>query len=206
MSARGYQSSFFEPNYPFGNKGYFIDYFNLEKYAEKDVKLKWLLSKTANNEPVFVDRAFETAFKYLDESQRDLIRDRLINRYCSDIRKLIEEIGKPVVALFMSRNEPYQARRLREPKSSEEWSGTYPHFIDEIALNFFQQLDASVVISRSKLGFPYIVKNPLTNEPAPVFPWQENPALNTYYPSQEMHNDAVVELLKNPTIQALGRS
>jgi len=203
MSARGYLSPFFEPADPAGNMGDFKDCFGLERYAENDADLKWLLTMTKNKEPVFVDRVFEMCFKYLTAPQRALIRDALINHYCVDIHSLVKRINKPIVALFMSQNQPYQARRRANPESYEEWSGGYPHYVDEIVLQFLRQIGVPAVVSRSHQGLPYIVHNWKTGEPAPVFPWQKNPALNSYYPSQEMHDNAFQALIQEPMIRSL---
>ncbi len=203
MSARGCVSPIFEPVDPVTNMGHFKDYFGLEKFAERDAHLKMLLSKAKAKEPVFVDRVYEITFKYLASSQRDLIRDALIDRYSRDSSFLLEMIGKPVIALFMSRNAPYAARKEGSPKSYEQWSGAFPHFVDEVFLEFLTQRGIPVVVSRSQRGFPFVVKNWRTGESSPVFSWQEDPTLNTYYPSQEMHDDAFQELVQQPLIRAL---
>jgi hypothetical protein len=203
MSARGCVSPIFEPLDPVTNLGHFKDYFGLEKFAEGDAGLKMLLERAKAKEPVFVDRVYENAFKYLTTSQRDLVRDALISRYSRDSKFLLEIIGKPVIALFMSRNAPYEAHNEKSPKCYAQWSGAYPHFVDEVFLEFLNQRGIPVVVSRSQRGFPFVVKNWLTGEPASVFSWQEDPTLNSYYPSQEMHDDAFQALVQQPSIRAL---
>jgi hypothetical protein len=169
MSARGCVSPIFEPLDPVTNLGHFKDYFGLEKFAEDDAGLKMLLERAKAKKPVFVDRVYEKAFKYLTTSQRDLVRDALTSRYSTDSRFLLEIVGKPVIALFMSRNAPYEARNEKSPKSYEQWSGAYPHFVDEVFLEFLKQRGIPVVVSRSQRGFPFVVKNWLTGEPSSVF-------------------------------------
>ncbi len=205
MSARGYSSPLFSPISDIANMGWFMDAFGLAKYAKEDAKLERLLTKSMKKEAVFVDHVYEITFKYLTRKQRDIVRDTVVLRYINDLKQLIKEIGKPVVTLLITRDQPYYyARRSpNSPNSLHDYTGNYPHFIDEIVLQFIKQQSIPIIESRSSRGVPYEVRNWATDEPAPVFSWQQNPALNTYYPSQEMHNDAVVELLKYPAIQAI---
>lgn len=206
MSARGYLSPFFEPLSAVQNVGYFKDFFNLTKYAHQDMRLNRLIEKANNSEPVFVDRVFEASHKYLSKPDKNLVREALLSRYMRDTRCLIECIGKPIIVLYMSRNEPFQARKIVNSETYEQWSGYYPHFIDEVFLDYTKKLGAVVVVSRSQRGVPFVVKNWKTGEPAPVFPWQPDPSLNTYYPSQEMHDDAAHALLQVPVLQQLPHS
>lgn len=175
MSAHGYQSPIFKPVNFVGNHGYFMDFFNLKSYVEKDKRLKWLMDKAENNESVFVDEVYQTIFKYLSESQRDLIRNVLINRYCNDIRLIIEQVQRPVIALLMTQNQPFQLRRKRNPQSYEEWAGAYPRFVDEVVLQYLKQLGVLVVESRPRMSFSY--------------------------PSQDMHDNAVSALIQIPFIK-----
>jgi hypothetical protein len=100
----------------------------------------------------------------------------------------------------MSRNAPYEARLAKTVESYEQWSGAYPHFVDEVFLGFLRQRGIPVVVSRSQRGFPFNVKNWRTGELASVFSWQKDPSLNAYYPSQEMHDDAFDALIQQPLI------
>lgn len=203
MSARGYSSPIFEPKDPVANMGYFKDFFELKRFAAEDAGIKALLEKARSKEPVFVDRVYERAFGHLTASERDLVRDSLESIYARDWVFLMQIIAKPVVVLYMSRNSPYQARINREPKSHEQWSGEYPHFVDELFLDYLRHRGARVVVSASQRGFPFLVKNWRTDQPAPVFPWKTDSALNTYYPSQEMHDDAFQALIEEPLIKEL---
>ena len=203
MSARGCVSPIFEPLDSVTNLGHFKDYFGLEKFAEDDAGLQMLLRKAKDKEPVFVDRVYENTFKYLTSPQRDLVRDALISRYSRDSSFLVEMIGKQVIALFMSRKAPCEAPGQKSAESYEQWSGGFPHFVDDAFLELFHQRGIPVVVSRSQRGFPFVVKNWVTDEPSPVFSWQQDPALNTYYPSQEMHDDAFQALIQLPLIGAL---
>lgn len=203
MSARGYPSPFFSPAEEAGNMGLFMDAFGLASHAHEDKRLEWLLLQSAEKKHVFIDRAYEITFQYLTHVQREVIRDAVVSRYLKDFRQLVSEIGKPVVALLMTRNQPYQVRKIREPENLLQWTGDYPHFIDGVAVQFVRQQGVPVVESRSQRGLPYVVRNWVTGEPAPVYSWQADPSLNTYYPSQEMHDDAVLALMQEPMIKSL---
>jgi len=203
MSARGYPSALFSPLSCDGNIGLFMDWFGWRKHRKDDAQLDWLLTQMEERKAVFIDRVYEVAFKYLSADQRDFIRDSILSHYLKDFGILAQEVGKPIVGLLISRAAPFQARNLREPKDYYAWSGDYPHFVDDIVIESLRQHGIPVVVSRSQRGFPYRVHHWVTGEPAAVFPWKTDPALNEYYPSQEMHDDAAQALLQDPAIQAL---
>lgn len=206
MSARGYPSPIYAPSTYAGNIGTFMDCFGLSAHRKDDAELDQLLTKTEAGEMVFVDRVFEGTFKYLNAEQRDLIRDVLVLNYLRDIRRLAGEIGVPIVGLLMTKSEPFAARARSSPKNYPEWAGDYPHFVDDAVVEALVQSGISVAVSRSVRGVPFPVTNWRTGEPAPVFRWQSDPSLNTYYPSQEMHDDATRVLLDSPAVQLFSRA
>jgi len=203
MSARGYPSALFAPAGYDANKGQFMDWLGWHAHRGADARLNWLLTQGERNEPVFVDHVYEIGFPYLTPEQREFLRDTVVAHYTNDLMVLLREIGKPVLGLLVTRSGPWQARGTREPSSFAEWSGSYPHFVDGAVVAYLRHQGIPVVISRSGRGLPFTVRNWKNNEPAAVFPWQQNPSLNSYYPSQEIHDDAAAELLKHPLIRGI---
>jgi hypothetical protein len=202
MSARGYASPVFLPQTSVSNLGKFRDFYNL--HLKQLPYLEHLKEVSAKPSGVFVDRIYEFCIGFLDNAERARIRDCLVYQYLRDLRilkRLLEDT--PIISLLMTRNEPYQARLATPPKNYQEWSGYHPHFVDEPILTFCQNLGMEPVVSRSTRGVPFTVKHWDTGLPAPVHPWQEDPSLNTYYPSQEMHDDATAALLASSTIRDL---
>lgn len=120
-----------------------------------------------------------------------------------DLFCLIDEIRPiPIIALFVSRRKVHYTERIN-PISYEEWTGGYPHFVDNTILEMIRQKGIPIIEVRSDKGLPFRVFHWETLEPASVFPWQEDPSLNTYYPSQEIHEEIAEELLKHPKLKRL---
>ncbi len=203
MSARGCTSPIFEAFDPVANVGFFKDFFSIQRTAADSEGIKALIDNARARKPVFVDRVYEWAARHLTPAQRDMVRDALVQNYLRDCLALVEAVGRPVIALYLTRNAPFAARLRRKPSDYAEWSGDHPHFVDEHLVAALEQHGVPVVVARSQRGFPFPIANWHTGEPASVFPWQPDKSLNTYYPSQEMHDDAARLLLEHPLIRRL---
>jgi len=120
--------------------------------------------------------------------------------YMAEMNELLKQIEIPKVLVWFSQRSP-DFEFSAEP---DEFSGGYPHFVDR---KMFDRLalacDASVEIVSVK-GLPSDLLDRATGEPVEIFLDEDNPAQNTYYPSQEMHDELAAALV--PVVRGmLGR-
>jgi hypothetical protein len=119
----------------------------------------------------------------------------LILQYVRDVVQLQRAVGRPFILLQMTRNRQYINRCTGTPASYFDWAGDHLYFIDDVVVDSLRSSQIHLAVSRPSKGLLFIVKNPNNIEPAPVFAWQEDPSLNNYYPSREMHDQAAGTLL-----------
>lgn len=136
---------------------------------------------------LFVDHAYrrllreespETITKCLQETREAWVRD---------MSQLLNAIRVPKLLLWFSVRTPHYVADTRELAA---FLGPYPQFVDEAMLERLRPLADRYVECVSSRGMPSQLVDRATGEPVPVFADRQAPALNTYYPSPEMHEDA----------------
>lgn len=122
-------------------------------------------------------------------------------------RRLIEQIKVPVI-LFYFATKPEDEQVNFNATTRDEFYGTFPQFVDMPAVRDVAALCDAYVECRSKRGFPHPLHSRFTGEPVKVdfgamhaSMGEEVHAMNDYYPSPEMHEDAVEAL--SPAIRTL---
>lgn len=122
-------------------------------------------------------------------------------------RKLIEQIKVPVILFYFS-TKPEDEKVNFNATTRDEFYGSFPQFVDMEAVRDVAVLCDHYVECRSKRGFPHPLLSRFTGEPVKVdfgalhsFMANEEHAVNDYYPSPEMHQDALAAL--SPLIQKL---
>ncbi len=169
MSARGYTNAAFSP------VGRFSNMVSLTSEYREDPEYSHL------PERFFVDRFWQLAFRTNNERAIELAK-ACQETWLRDMKDLLRFSKKPII-LWFSQNAP-----------CEEFTGIhdykFPHFITR---NMIKQLDAKYVEVVSTVGMPYRLVND-RDEAIPVMKGWPDPTINSYYPSQEMHNLAAAML------------
>jgi hypothetical protein len=179
MSARSYRSSVFTPN----------DHASTIGKATVDLpRLQpgWHGKHIADH----VYSALLTSTS--DETILAKVSAELRSAYVADMREIGEiTAGRNVLVYFSQRPAPYTASH----KSYEAWSGGFPHFIDETVLRLCAKNFDEVVEHASRTGIPAPVRDMETGVPIELFPRSPVSTANTYYPSQEMHDELAAKLV-----------
>lgn len=122
-------------------------------------------------------------------------------------RKLIEQIKVQVILFYFS-TKPEDEQVNYNATTRDEFYGSFPQFVDMEAVRDVAALCDHYVECRSQRGFPHPLLSRFTGEPVKVdfgalhsFMANEEHAVNDYYPSPEMHQDALAAL--SPLIQKL---
>jgi len=183
MSARSYPSGLFRPHNHLTGKGKIGP--ELAKVLQKEDPDSPLLGKR-----VFVDNAHAWAAKNLDGEQLAKARDRLLAAYRRDAIRLIDEIGKPVLLLWLSQRPIGQ---VSKPGSRNSWDCGFPHFVDGETVEHVRRSAVGLVEIVSTRGIPSPLTSKVTGQFANI---AGGPAshMNKYYPSPEMHDDAASKL------------
>ena len=207
MSARGYTNPVWEEKFPFTNFG--IPKIppsiltSLNSQLKTPSKLKFLIEKMQKNEAIFFDR-LEILYEILSVEDLHIIRDIVVHKYIQDLLLLLREINKPTILIYLNkRGKKFACQFNSKPSSYSEWTGDFPHFVDEVVIEILKSKGYDVIEIYSSEGMPFIVKHWETEEPVDLFPWNDPPYINTYYPSQEIHDLTANELLKHPYIVKL---
>jgi hypothetical protein len=115
-------------------------------------------------------------------------------------RRLIAQLKVPVI-LFYFATKPEDEAINYNATTRDEFYGSFPQFVDMPAVCDVAALCDGYVECRSARGFPHPLINRFTGEPATVdfgamhaSMASEVHALNDYYPSPEMHEDALAAL------------
>lgn len=147
---------------------------------------------------LFVDHAYRRLLR--EESSETVARclQETRDAWVRDMSQLLNAIRVPKLLLWFSVREP---RYIAETHDVGAFLGPYPQFVDEAMLNRLRPLADGLVECTSSRGMPSRLVDMVTGEPVPVFAGRQDPTLNTYYPSPEMHEDAAALLA--PEICAL---
>lgn len=122
-------------------------------------------------------------------------------------RRLIGQITVPVVLFYFS-TKPEDEQVNYQATTRDEFYGSFPQFVDMPAVRDIADLCQHFVECRSARGFPHPLVSRFTGEPVKVdfgalhaSMGEEVHAMNDYYPSPEMHEDALAALA--PVIRSL---
>jgi hypothetical protein len=186
VSARGYATEVFTPNNAYTNVGV---------AAEPIAAGMVPMARPAGR---FVDNVYRAALRI--EGTEPLWRARMVclAAWMRDMRRLAQMTAGRGVLLWFSQRAPDYSPGW---ESLDAWNGGFPHHIDRAAIEALRPHFAAVVEVVSRAGLPERALDAASGEPVGIFAGTPDPTLNTYYPSQAMHDEAAAALA--PVIQAL---
>jgi hypothetical protein len=130
-----------------------------------------------------------------------------LNSWRASYRRLIEQITVPVI-LFYFATKPKDEQINYNATTRDEFYGSFPQFVEMEAVRDVAALCDHYVECRSARNLPHALVSRFTGEPVKVdfaalhdSMVQEVHAMNDYYPSPEMHEDAYAALA--PLIRTL---
>lgn len=142
--------------------------------------------------------------------QRDIVPQLIAESLASwrnSYRRLIEQLTVPVI-LFYFATKPADEQINYNATTRDEFYGSFPQFVDMDSVRDVAELCQFYVECRSARGFPHPLLSRFTGQPVKVdfgalhaSMGEEEHAMNDYYPSPEMHEDALAAL--RPTIAML---
>src|SRR5580692_10888492 len=186
MSARSYRCDLFQPRSHLGGLGAIG-----RRYADM------ISAKTPQSpllqDRLFVDRAYEWGTKNLKWDELLAIRTQLLDVYRSDAIRLIQEIGRPVVLLWISQRS---MNAKPQEGSLDSYSCGFPHFVDRETVQALRPHVVGLVEVVSKRGIPSTTPYP-ADEKNNQAGKPMKPFVNSYYPSPEMHREAAQKLAKS---------
>lgn len=122
-------------------------------------------------------------------------------------RRLIAQIKVPIILFYFS-TKPADEQVNYNATTRDEFYGSFPQFVDMAAVRDVAASCDHYVECRSNRGLPHPLVSRFTGKPVKVdfgalhsFMANEEHAMNAYYPSPEMHADALQALA--PVIQKL---
>lgn len=169
-SARGCANSVFEPTSRLSNL------MRLTPYG------KSLREFDGMAENIFIDRLWERMFNR-NKSLALRVISECQTAWLEDMKILIAQCKRPIVLFFAQEYPP------SEIVSKEEYR--FPHLITDPML---RSLGAELLYSVSRAGIPYQLKDD-AGVPVPLMKEWKDPTMNSYYPSQEMHDLVAAELI-----------
>jgi hypothetical protein len=186
MSARGYSLDFFKTESLASNMGRYVP------PGASD-------SDAADRDQVFVDLAWSRALRDYSPSQLNAFIAASRASYVEGMKALIDMVGGKLLFLWLSKRPPIYAVNL---ETVAQASGGFPHFIDaEVLSQVLAYARASkgtasryVEVVSSK-GLPAVISNRFNGRPEPAISAGPNGSSNNYYASQEMHDEAALNLL-----------
>lgn len=170
-SARGYGGKVFQPINRFTNM------------IQVQLEFRNNNAFSGLGDRVFIDRIWDRAFLAGGDLVQDMI-NHAQEQWVAEMKDLIKFSRRPILFWFAQQEIP----RTTTSKSSY----IFPHFV---TCAMIDQLDAQLVKLVSKVGIPYQLVDDNGVE-RPLLTGWPNPAINTYYPSQEMH-DLAYQVLTN---------
>jgi hypothetical protein len=156
-------------------------------------------SDAADRDQVFVDLAWSRALRDYSPSQLNAFIAASRASYVEGMKALIDMVGGKLLFLWLSKRPPIYAVNL---ETVAQASGGFPHFIDaEVLSQVLAYARASkgtasryVEVVSSK-GLPAVISNRFNGRPEPAISAGPNGSSNNYYASQEMHDEAALNLL-----------
>lgn len=116
-------------------------------------------------------------------------------------RALIRQISVPIILFFFA-TKPEGEEVNYDASTRDEFYGSFPQFVDTESVREVASLCEDYVECRSARGFPHPLVSRFTGKPVSVdfgalhgFMADEQHAINDYYPSPEMHEDALAALV-----------
>ena len=178
-SARGYATEVFTPRNAYTNVG----------VAAEEVAAAMV--PVARPDMRFVDNVYRAALRTLGTEPLWRARMVCLSAWLRDMRRLAQMTAGRGVLLWISQRPPEF-----EPgwDSLDAWTGGFPHHIDRAAIELLRPHFAAVVEVASRTGLPERALDAETGEPVPIFENTPDPTLNTYYPSQAMHDEVAAAL------------
>jgi hypothetical protein len=177
MSARGYRSGSFIPNADYTNIGLPIG------------PAATLIPDPKS--PRFVDHVYRLLLA--NKRPLALLRARMecLAAYILDMKKLLSAARGSKILLYISQRPPAYPYSVN---TFDAFTGGFPHFIDDKVIEILRPWADCVVEVVSSAGLPAILRNRETGEPISLIEG-DTPSSNTYYPSQEMHDEACQKLV-----------
>jgi hypothetical protein len=173
MSARGSPNRFLKPT----------------SYSHNIMSIADGLSTGKN--PVFVNAAYRILLRQLNpEELREAIIETRAN-WMVEMGRLFERIVIPKVLFWFSVRTPAYIEKF---SNLDALFGEYPQFVTEEMVGALGVEADGFVQCVSRSGMPYALRDAKSREPVRVFPWQQDPSVNYYYPSAEMHTEAADSL------------
>ena len=140
---------------------------------------------------IFVDQAYRLALR--DTPWPDMLEavSQTRQAYVASMQALLDAIRVPKLLLWFSVRAPgYSAA----PGSLENLFSAYPQLVDQAVVDALRPKADAYVDCTGAAGMPFRVLHPVTGEPQALFSGRDDPSLNTYYPSQDMHDLAAEAL------------
>jgi len=170
-SARGYGGAVFSPLNRFTNM------VTLSRASRKSEFFEGL------PERIFIDRIWDRLIARDPDRAMEMIECAQA-KWVKEMKDLLRFVRRPILFWF-SQHEP--AAQIVTRKDYR-----FPHFVTEEMLT---RIDSEVVKLVSSRGIPYKLNNKF-GEPMALMEGWTDPTVNSYYPSQEMHDDAATLLSK----------
>jgi Domain of unknown function (DUF6473) len=138
-----------------------------------------------------------------------LIAESLVS-WRESYRRLVDQLTVPVILFYFS-TKPDGERIDYTATTRDAFYGSFPQFVDMASVREVAALCSHYVECRSQRGLPHPLVSRITGLPVSVdfgalhsFMADEQHAVNDYYPSPEMHEDAFAAL--EPVIRELTRA
>lgn len=145
----------------------------------------------AHKNPAFVDAAYRILLKQLAPEKVQEAISETRAAWLQEMGKLLERITVPKLLLWFSVRTPAYVEGFNE---LDALLGEYPQLVNEDMIKALRVKAQTYIQCVSNQGMPYELRDAQSHDLVNVFPWQESPAVNYYYPSAEMHSAAAADL------------
>jgi Domain of unknown function (DUF6473) len=135
------------------------------------------------------DQAFDEQIRTAPKKVLMRIVEETRQSWCASYDRLLSAIGVPKILLWLSTRTPAYKQGWR---SLPELFGPFPQLVNEEMVCMIRRHCDLYVECTSTKGLPQVLKDRFTGEDVTVSdPWTSHPwAINSYYPSPQMHEDA----------------
>jgi hypothetical protein len=148
--------------------------------------------------PVSGDSAYRILIKHVTPEILHEVVGETRGNWLAQMGTLLDGITVPKVLFWYSVRTPAYTEKF---DNSDALLGDYPQLVTDTMITELRPKAQGYVECISSAGMPYELREATSQEPAAVFPWQADPAVNHYYPSAEMHTSAAEQLA--PAVQGL---
>jgi hypothetical protein len=141
-------------------------------------------------------RHSEVLYQELLERESDArvleIVEETRERYIQDFKLLRERIARPCILLWMSKRDPEYSISV---KNVQALYGGFPQLVNQRTLSRVSEMFDEVVVSTCNKGFPVPLVSRFSGRPVVVRRDRDVLKKNLYYPSQQQHIQAALDLL-----------